>query len=105
MSVLAHSPAGSLGIALGPHDGCILDTACLTFAAGLVEQLGSGRYDYPASILEFHDFDAYRAEHRTARKRAARAARLGYEVAEIDRADYEDDVFAINTSLAERQGR
>lgn len=47
----------------------------------------------------------WQAEHRTARKRAWRAQRLGYEFAEVDMSLYSDDRHAINTSLPERQGR
>src|SRR5207253_3215082 len=63
-------------------------------------------YDYPISVLELPaDFHAYLSEHRTARKRAARAARLGYQFAEIDREDHSDAIHAINVSAPERQGR
>lgn len=69
-------------------------------------QLSSGRYDYPASVMPLPlDMEAHLAERRTFRKRAARARNRGYRFAEIDRTLYEDDVYAINTSAPERQGR
>jgi len=87
------------------HGECIGADECAAFAAPLYRQLSEGRYDYPASVLQLDDFDAWCADHRTARKRAARAERLGYSWAEIDRADFADDVHAINTSMPVRQGQ
>lgn len=84
---------------------CSLAPACGTFAAELHEQLSSGRYDWPVSVLVLDDFDAYIAAQRTARKRAARATRLGYTTKKICRADHVEEIHAINTSLTERQGR
>lgn len=78
---------------------------CRNFARELHEQLSSGRYDWPASILRLDDFDVYLVGHRTARKRAAHAGRLGYTVARISRSDHLDELYAINISLSERQGR
>jgi hypothetical protein len=42
---------------------------------------------------------------RTFRRRAARAARLGYAAGEIDRTLHEGEIHAINVSSPERQGR
>lgn len=47
----------------------------------------------------------WESEHRTARKRAWRAERLGYHFDEIDRAMYSDAIYQINISLEHRQGR
>lgn len=77
---------------------------CLEMAWGLHHQLKDA-YRYPASVLDLGDWCAYIADHRTARKRAARADRLGYRFAEVERREFEDDVFAINTSTETRQGR
>lgn len=78
---------------------------CLDFAWQLHRQLSDG-YTHRVSAMPMPDrFDLYLADHRTARKRAARSERLGYRFEEIDRAEYADDVFAINTSMPERQGR
>jgi hypothetical protein len=49
--------------------------------------------------------DEWRVEHRTARKRADRAVRLGYRFAPVDRSLYDEDIYQINTSKVERQGR
>lgn len=48
---------------------------------------------------------AWEAEHRTARKRAWRAERLGYKFAEVDWGPMNDDRLEINRSKAIRQGR
>lgn len=77
---------------------------CLEMAWQLYRQLVNG-YTRDASLMPLDDFDRYLETHRTARKRAARAARLGYRFEEIERERYEDDVFAINVSTPERQGR
>ena len=78
---------------------------CADFSWKLHRQLSNG-YRRGASVLPLlFDMDEYLAEHRTARKRSARAARLGYRFGEIDRRDYADDVYRINTSTPERQGR
>jgi len=68
-------------------------------------QLAGGAYDL-CSVLELPDtVDEWRDQHRTARKRANRAERLGYQFAEIHRHLYADDIYRINTSLEKRQGR
>jgi hypothetical protein len=78
---------------------------CLEMAWKLHRQLSDG-YTHRVSAMPMpSDMAAYLSAHRTARKRAARAERLGYRFAEIDRHEHEDDVFAINTSMPERQGR
>lgn len=67
-----------------------------------------GAYEWGVSILEIPErFDDW-WESPTSnymRRRVRRAQRQGYEHAEIDRRDYVDDIFAINTSMEERQGR
>jgi len=84
--------------------GCS-DPTCHAFATPLHRQLDSGAYSecsvlrLPASIEE------WQLAHRTARKRAWRAERLGYRFAEIARHEYVDDIFDVNTSMKERQGR
>ena len=78
---------------------------CLRMALGLKMQLDPD-YSTRAALLSlegvFHD---YLPQHRTARKRAARAERAGYSFQVIDRHAYEGDIYAINTSAPERQGR
>lgn len=92
-------------IQLYTNPGCIHDPGCADFSGPLLTQLGSGPYNWPVSILDLHDYGAYLAEHRTARKRANRARRLGYECGQFERADFQDDIHCINTSMPERQGR
>lgn len=71
----------------------------------LYRQLATGKYDV-CSVLELQaDLNYWRLNHRTARKRADRAERLGYRFDEIESHRYVDDIYAINTSMAERQGR
>lgn len=98
-------PRVSMKIALGDHPDCRQDESCAPFAARLHAQLAGGAYDWPASILLLDDPAAWVAEHRTARKRAAHSDRLGYVVQPIDRSRHLDEIYAINTSLPERQGR
>lgn len=77
--------------------------ACAELAFPLFTQLREG-YEV-CSVLPVTDLETWRAEHRTARKRADRAERLGYRFAEIRREERDDDIFEINTSLERRQGR
>ena len=80
--------------------------ACSGFAEPLYKQLTTGRYDYPASLLQLPSLiEQWEMAHKTAAKRAADCVRRGYEFEEIDRTRYEDDVYAINTSTPRRQGR
>ncbi len=80
-------------------------SACSEFAFPLLRQLGSGAYD-ACSVLPIQEsLDGWAAAHRTARKRAWRAERLGYRFAPIQRQRYEAEVHDINTSLKHRQGR
>ena len=51
------------------------------------------------------DGEAYLAAHRTARKRARRAERLGYSLGLFDPGRRRSELLAIHASLPERQGR
>lgn len=87
-------------------EGACVDRGCSDLAFRFQTQLGVPKYSCGASILEMPaNVQAWRDEHRTARKRADRAARLGYQFAEIDRSRFNDDIHEINLSLPERQGR
>lgn len=80
--------------------------SCEKHARPLYEQLSVPHYSRGASIMDCPaSLEEWRAEHRTARKRADRAVRLGYTFAEVDFSEHADDLFDINTSLAVRQGR
>lgn len=92
-------------ITLGSHPDCIDAPECAALACPLHTQLSTGRYDWPASILPLADIDAYLAAHRTARKRAQHARNLGYTFEPIDREAHEDEIYRINVSMPERQGR
>ncbi len=79
---------------------------CSELAFRLHNQLAVPNYSQGASVMVCPDgLQQWRLAHRTARKRADRAERLGYTFAEIDRSRFSDDIFEINTSLGERQGR
>lgn len=94
--------ATSVGISL--EIGCE-HAACGEFAAPRLDQMDSGKYD-ECSVLPIPEIAGdWRGEHRTARKRAGRAARRGYIPGILKREDWADDIFAINTSSAHRQGR
>ncbi len=83
--------------------GC--SSACDELAGPLYLQMGSGKYDECAVLPIPADIDEWRAEHRTARKRADRAARRGYTFSEIQRHTRAVELYRINTSAEERQGR
>jgi hypothetical protein len=77
---------------------------CAGLARPLLLQLMQG-YE-TCSVLRVPDtLDEWREAHRTARRRAGRAARLGYQFREIAREDYGRDIHLVNTSLEHRQGR
>lgn len=77
---------------------------CARFAFPLHKQLKVG-YEVCSVLPVPGTLAEWREGHRTARKRADRAVRLGYQFREIAREEYDDDIFQINTSLDERQGR
>lgn len=80
--------------------------SCVDHAEPLYRQLSVPRYSLGASVMACPDsLEEWQADHRTARKRAWRAERLGYTFAEVDYSQHADDLFVINTSLPERQGR
>lgn len=86
-----------------------LDLGCCAHAQDdfgkLYLQLSRGPYDV-CSVLELPaTVDGWRAIHRTARKRASRSERLGYRFSAVRREDHVEDIYRINTSLNERQGR
>lgn len=84
---------------------CQVSSQCAPLAAGLYGTLTRGNYTWPASILDLSSMDEYLAEHRTARKRAARSRRRGYMFGPFERSDYVDDIHSINLSAPERQGK
>jgi len=84
--------------------GCRRSLLCRDIASGLLDQLRQG-YEH-CSVLQIPEaIDDWRADHRSARKRAARARRFGYRFQPINRSLYTDDIWAINTSATHRQGR
>lgn len=86
--------------------GDCAEAGCLKMAGEMRMKLDVPNYRIGMSVLPVPEsLGEWRAEHRTARKRADRSKRLGYEFAEIDRSQYPDDIYAINVSLSHRQGR
>lgn len=81
------------------------EQGCAELGWRLHRTLAGGRYDVCSLLPVPSSIADWRAEHRTARKRADRASRLGYRFAQIRREEHVDDLYAINTSAAERQGR
>jgi hypothetical protein len=77
---------------------------CRELALPLFTQLVTG-YEMCSVLSVPPSVEAWRDDHRTARKRSDRATRLGYRFSEIRRELYDDDIFEINTSLERRQGR
>lgn len=79
---------------------------CGIFAQRLFEQLSTPHYSTGASVMECPTtLEEWQAAHRTARKRAWRAERLGYVFAEVDNSQHSADIHSINVSLPIRQGR
>lgn len=80
--------------------------SCRALADRIHLQLDTPGYTRGVSLMRCPDSRAdWQADHRTARKRAWRAERLGYRFAEVDMAQYDNDRWAINASKQERQGR
>ena len=77
---------------------------CAQMALGLERQLRT--YTKGAALMPIRgDLIGWFNQHNTIRKRAMKATRLGYRFSVIRRADYVDDIYDINVSKAERQGR
>lgn len=75
-------------------------------AGPLYDKLSGGGYTWPVSILPVPaTLEEWTGAHRTARKRANACRRAGYEVAQIKREEWEQDIWEINSSLPSRQGR
>jgi hypothetical protein len=86
--------------------GHCIDEDCDSHARHLYETLEPIRYQRGVSIMACPEtLEEWRAQHRTARKRADRCQRRGYVFNEVDYSQYADDIYAINTSLDQRQGR
>lgn len=91
--------AVGVSLELGHHD-----QGCRDFAAPLLLQLSRG-YDRCSVLPIPETIGEWRAEHRTARRRAAHARRFGNYGGTWARTGFEDDIFDINTSADKRQGR
>jgi hypothetical protein len=86
--------------------GDCVEQGCIAHAQHLFDTLTPIRYQRGVSIMACPgSLEEWRAEHRTARKRVDRCERLGYRFSEVDYSQYADDMYHINTSMPERQGR
>lgn len=96
--------AERIGVTINLESEC--SEECAKIAEPLYLQLSTGAYSWPCSVMPIPDsIEQWAAEHRTARKRAERCELHDYRFAEIAREHYVDDLFEINTSTPERQGR
>lgn len=78
---------------------------CAALAQNMLDVLDNGRY-VECSVMKLPGtIGEWKSEHRTARKRAMRAERLGYRFAIVRRHEHADDIWSINLSSPERQGR
>jgi hypothetical protein len=78
---------------------------CREFAGPLYVQLSRGGYDLCSTLPLPASVEEWRAGHRTARKRADRAERMGYRFVPVRRHKRAAELFVINTSLHARQHR
>lgn len=83
------------------HEGIAAE--CTRFAWPLFEQLSDGYEE--CAVLPLEGIHVWREAHRTARKRADRAARRGYTFVLVARHARSSELQAINLSMPERQGR
>ncbi len=82
---------------------CGTDPICTQFAWPLLEQLSTGYEE--CAVLPLLGARVWRDQHRTARKRADRAARRGYRFVFVERHERADEIHAINVSATHRQGK
>jgi hypothetical protein len=78
---------------------------CLDLSGPLYRQLADGKYDKCSVMPLPSSLEDWRAEHTTARKRTDKAQRTGYRFVRVVRHERVDEIYAINTSKAKRQGR
>lgn len=87
-------------------EAACLEPACSDLAFKMRDKLDTANYTLGVALMPVPEsLEAWRAGHRTARKRADRAERLGYRFDSIDRSQHNDAIHDINTSLERRQGR
>ena len=87
-------------------ESACLEPACTELAWRMYRQLDTPNYRNGVALLPVPDtLGEWRDLHRTARKRADRATRLGYRFDSIDRSQHNDAIYEINTSKESRQGR
>jgi hypothetical protein len=77
---------------------------CQRFVVPLYEQMSGPKFSRCAAMC-LPDMGEWAVEHRTARKRAHRAATRGYSFHVVRREEHSDELYEINTSAERRQGR
>jgi hypothetical protein len=90
-----------------PHCAEYADNLYTKFTTRAAKRPGVGAYQDGASLLVLPEtYDAWwDAVGYYTRRRVRKAEKAGFEFRVIERDDYLDDIFAINTSMEERQGR
>lgn len=78
---------------------------CAETSWPLYRQLSGGNYELCSVLRLPASIDAWRAENKTARKRADRCQRRGYRFVDVVRDQRAEEIHLINTSKNERQGR
>jgi hypothetical protein len=78
---------------------------CTKFAYPLYKQLRDGNYGQCSVMQIPTSLQTWRQGHRTARKRADRCRRRGYRFTLVRPDERSHDIYEINTSMPERQGR
>jgi hypothetical protein len=81
------------------------NSPCLDFSGPLYRQLADGDYGLCSVMQLPASLEDWRKDHKTARKRADRAQRLGYRFVRVQRHERAEELHAINTSAPTRQGR
>lgn len=103
--VIEKRPMLDVRMHLQQHAECADLQGCRDLASEMLDLFASGRYEYPASLLQLVTMDSYLDSHRTARKRAQRSRKLGYRTDWLERSEHRQEIYEINTSLPRRQGR
>ena len=88
------------------HGGCTkMDQVCRRIATAEHALLNIAKYTEGQAVARIASSADWLNSHRTARKRALRADRLGYLVKTFEPSEFYADLLAINRSTPERQGR
>jgi hypothetical protein len=79
---------------------------CRALADRTFKQLATPHYSRKVALLQIEKpLAGWLNAHRTARRRASVCEHRGYHVQLVEREQWIDDIYAVNVSMAERQGR